>query len=40
LEYLDDFAGTILPFLGFERLTETAGYIRKGSMAWQPLAPK
>jgi hypothetical protein len=34
------FAGTILPFLGFERLTETAGYIRKGSMAWQPLAPK
>jgi hypothetical protein len=29
----EDFARTILPFLGFECLTETAGYIRKGSMA-------
>jgi hypothetical protein len=28
-----------LPFLGFGRLTETAGYIGKGSMARQPLAP-
>jgi hypothetical protein len=35
---LRDFARMILPFVGFERLTETAGYIRKGSMAWQPLA--
>jgi hypothetical protein len=35
----EDFARTILPFVGFERLTETAGYIGKGSMARQPLAP-
>jgi hypothetical protein len=34
----EDFARTVRPFLGFGRLTETAGYIRKWSMARQPLA--
>jgi hypothetical protein len=34
----DDFCLSDLPFRGIERLTETAGYSRKGSAAWQPLA--
>jgi hypothetical protein len=35
----EDSARRVRPLLSFERLTEIAGYIHEGSMAWQPLAP-